>query len=138
MSFSFLSSVEFVDEKEKPKGASPRDKFIANIDQQIKSYESSAEGKKHSVTTGKKTREVRLWFSSTDNENFIGDLRFAGMKIEIPGKKGKSIKVTGGIPGLIAFLEQVKEAALKGELDKEINRLHAAVKARRAGKTKAQ
>lgn len=132
MSFSFLDQIEFVPTSDKPKGKSVREQFIAKLDDQIKHFEEEANGREYVFTQGGKERTVRPWFRSKDKEVFVGDLRFGGMKIELPGQKQQSIRVAGGYAGIVMVLEAVKIDAMNGAFDTELGRLHAAIKARRA------
>lgn len=108
-----------------------RNKLVSKLDEQIKVAEAAASGQDYySQKSVKKTDEdgnqvtvtvpkrVSRWFYSKDGQNWYFEVKYGNRTLELA--KGKSAIAVGALDNMTAVIEQVKQAAVAGELDEAI------------------
>ena len=125
-----------------------RHKLTAHLDNQIAYAKSAAAGdvfaaKSVKFVTDQETgerkqlevfRRVKPWWFTAANGKTVLSLRYGAKVIEVV--KGKNAIEVAGMDDLIATLEVIKEAALAGELDAQIEQASGALRAGFAKKKK--
>ena len=140
-----LSSLKFVQAKRVAESVNAtefrRQKLARKIDEQINLANELASGGKGLVTRMKRVtdddgstsmvevqRRARAWWFKSDKGTLCVNIRYGAKVVEI--QKGRNAIEVANVNELTTTLEIVKNAVLKGELDKEISAAAETVKAR--------